>query len=251
MTKEIPLRLGKVVKSNSHCDYVVQLADSMEVRTPPRPEDYGFGCFVKFQETGEGARAGGMRGTIDRPDAVSPIEDPLAEAQITLPWETRSTPAPAPTTVGIIYNSQLFNPQFLSNGPRLSSEPDPLFTPDLIQETRTLLGVVLIGELCPAIGPHPSPYGLQGIPRRVVPVNTPVYRLEPQEIHQFHRSSSQKPQFQYYNLLLRYGGGFATHLTEQVLEELVALQLFQGAEQRALETLCREMAWKNTMGTMG
>jgi len=35
------------------------------------------------------------------------------------------------------------------------------------------------------------------------------------------------------------------------LEELVGLQLFQGAEQRALETLCREMAWKNTMGTMG
>ncbi|MGA1476426.1 MAG: hypothetical protein ACO4AI_14960 [Prochlorothrix sp.] len=52
-------------------------------------------------------------------------------------------------------------------------------------------------------------------------------------------------------MLLRYGGSFATHLTEQVLEELVAFQIFQGAEQRALETLCREMAWKNTMGTMG
>lgn len=240
------MRLGKVVKSNSHCDYVVQLADAMEVRTPPRPEDYGFGCFVKFQDGAETpARRSG-----DRSPSPFP-EDPLADSQIALPWEAAAAPGPTSTTVGIIYNSQLFNPQFLSNGPRLSSDPDPIFSPDLIQETRTLLGVVLIGELCTAIGSAAAPYGLQGIPRCVVPVNTPVYRLEPEEIQQFHHSIHQKPQFHYYNLLLRYGGSFATHLTEQVLEELVALQLFQGAEQRALETLCREMAWKNTVGTMG
>ena len=29
--------------------------------------------------------------------------------------------------------------------PGLSSEPDPMFTPDLVQETRTLLGIVLVG----------------------------------------------------------------------------------------------------------
>lgn len=225
------MRLGKVVKSNSHCDYVVQLADGMDVAVPPRPEDYGFGCFVKLEGT---------------PDRVPwPLASDPDSPQIALPWQTPSVPTP--TTVGIIYNSQLFNPQFLNNGPRLSSDPDPLFTPDLINETRTLLGVVLIGELRSG---SPQPHGIQGIPPQVVPVNTQVYRMTLEEIRAFHRSPQGKPQFRYYSLLLRYGGSFATHLTEQVLQELVGLRLFQDADQRALETLCREMSWKNTLGAM-
>ncbi|WP_448560855.1 hypothetical protein [Trichothermofontia sp.] len=200
------MRLGKVVKSNSHCDYLVEVDDSFGVADPPQPEDYGFGSFVKFED--------------------------LAGRH----W-----------AVGIVYNSQLFNPLFLNMGPRLSSEPDPLFTPDLIQETRTLLGVVLIGAL---VTQAPQPYGQQGIPRVVVPVNTPVFRMTAAEIHQFHRNQDQQPQFCYYSLLLRYGGSFAYHLTQQVLNDLADRQFFQGVEQRALEILCKELAWRNTMGAM-
>jgi hypothetical protein len=185
----------------------------MDVIDPPRPDDYGFGCFVKFARN-------------DRPPSVT---------------------QPHPYTVGIIYNSQLFNPLFLNTGPRLSSEPDPLFTPDLISETRTLLGVVLIGELQ---FQNTLAYGIQGIPKTVVPVNTPVFRMTDQEIYRFHLNLDQKPQFRYHSLLLRYGGSFASHLTEQVLQEVVNLSLFENAEQRALEILCREMTWRNTMGAM-
>lgn len=200
------MRLGKVVKSNSHCDYLVEVDDSFGVAEPPQPEDYGFGSFVKFEDL-DGRH-----------------------------W-----------AVGIVYNSQLFNPMFLNMGPRLSSEPDPLFTPDLIQETRTLLGVVLIGTL---VTPAKQPYGQHGIPRMVVPVNTPVVRMTAAEIHQFHLNENQQPQFCYYSLLLRYGGSFATHLTQQVLDDLADRQLFQGSEQRALEMLCKELSWRNTMGVM-
>jgi hypothetical protein len=42
------MRLGKVVKSNSHCDYLVQLDDSMDYMNAPRPDDYGFGTFVQL-----------------------------------------------------------------------------------------------------------------------------------------------------------------------------------------------------------
>lgn len=200
------MRLGKVVKSNSHCDYIVQLDDHMEVIEPPKPEDYGFGCFVKLEE----------------PDVRH--------------W-----------AVGVIYNSQLFNPMFLSNGPRLSSEPDPMFTPDLITETRTLLGVVLIGCM---VEEADRTYGMHGMPRVVVPVNTLVFRMTPAEIYQFHLSQRQRPQFCYYSHLLRCGGSFASQLTQQVLMELADSQLFDGAEQRALEILCKELAWKNTMAAM-
>ena len=200
------MRLGKVVKSNSHCDYIVQVDDRMEVRQPPQADDYGFGCFVKLEDEG------------DRHWAV-----------------------------GVIYNSQLFNPAFLNNGPRLTSEPDPLFAPDLILETRTLLGVVLIGGM---VQQGKLSYGTHGIPRVVVPVNTPVCIMTTAEIYRFHMNELQRPQFCYYSHLLRFGGGFAAQLTQQVLKELADSQLFDGAEQRALEILCKELSWKNTMGAM-
>lgn len=199
------VRLGKVVKSNSHCDYVVQLDDTMEVLHPPQPDDYGFGSFVKLE-------------TDERHWAV-----------------------------GLIYNSQLFNPQFLNTGPRLSSEPDPLFTPDLVTETRTLLGTVLIGTL---ERQNNHSYGWHGIPRVVVPVNTPVATMTPIEIYHFHLNQTDQPQFCYFSQLLRYGGNLASYLAQQVLTELHDRGLFEGPGQRALAILCKELAWKNTMGAM-
>ena len=199
-------RLGKVVKSNSHCDYVVQVDDGHDVTQPPAPEDYGFGQFVALEDG-------------DRHWAV-----------------------------GLVYNSQLVNPLFLNNGPRLSSEPDPLFTPDLISETRTLLGVVLVGTLEKT--ETGAPYGHHGIPRVVVPVNTAVHRLSPETVHHFHFTATGQPQFCYYSHLLRSGGLFAAQLTQQVLTELIDSRLFEEADQRALTVLCKELSWKNTMGAM-
>jgi hypothetical protein len=198
-------RIGKVVKSNSHCDYVIQVDDSHEVVSPPNTGDYGFGQFVGLEDG-------------DRHWAV-----------------------------GLIYNSQLVNPMFLNNGPRLSSEPDPIFTPDLISETRILLGVVLVGTLKKN---DAVLYGEHGIPKEVVPVNTDVFRLNTETVYRFHCTQEDKPQFRYYNHLLRSGGLFAAQLTQQVLDELIASNMFAGADQRALTVLCKELSWKNTMGAM-
>lgn len=200
------MRLGKVVKSNSHCDYIVQLDDAYAVDNPPSADAFGFGSFVKLEEK-EGRH-----------------------------W-----------AVGLVYNSQLINPQFLNNGPRLSSEPDPLFSPDLIEETRTVLGTVLIGTL---IREGDRTYGIHGIPRVVVPVNTPVSCMSQDEVHHFHRNPQQQSQFCYYSHLLHCGGTFAAELTQQVLTDLVESGLFLGRDQRALEILCRELSWKTTMGAM-
>ncbi|MDB9526360.1 hypothetical protein PN498_10210 [Oscillatoria sp. CS-180] len=203
---ETAQRIGKVVKSNSHCDYVIQVDDGHDVVTPPSPENYGFGQFVALDDG-------------DRHWAV-----------------------------GLVYNSQLVNPMFLSNGPRLSSEPDPIFTPDLISETRTLLGVVLVGSLkTEAVD---TVYGEHGIPKEVVPVNTNVYSLDTATVHRFHCTQEGRPQFCYYSHLLRSGGLFAAQLTQQVLDELINSNLFEGVDQRALTVLCKELSWKNTMGAM-
>lgn len=198
-------RIGKVVKSNSHCDYVVQVDDGHDVVAPPAPEDYGFGQFVSLESR-------------DRHWAV-----------------------------GLIYNSQLVNPLFLNNGPRLSSEPDPFFTPDLIQETRTLLGVALIGRL---ENRNKHPFGIHEIPKVVAPVNATVYRMPKEEVGYFHKNPDGKSQFAYYPHLIRLGGPFAPQLAQQVLTDLLQNEAFLGTDQRALAVLCKELAWKNTISAM-
>jgi len=200
------MRLGKVVKSNSHCDYVVQLDDRFSVTHPPDAHDFGFGSFVK-------------------------LEEPEGEH-----W-----------AVGIIYNTQLMNPMFMNNGPRLSSEPDAFFTPDLIDDTRTLLGIVLVGRLEAS---YQQPFGVQGIPRLVVPVNSSAWLMNDIEIGQFHTDTDNRPQFCYYSHLLRCGGSFASELTLHILEHLIQQELFPAAEQRALDIIRKELMWKNTMAAM-
>ncbi|MFK8181722.1 MAG: hypothetical protein AB8B99_00005 [Phormidesmis sp.] len=205
--------LGKVVKSNSHCDYVVQLDTPNDVENPPQIEDYGFGQFVKFDSHRHWA-------------------------------------------VGIVYDTQLFNSAFLNNGPRLTSAPDPIFTPDLVQDTCILLNVVLVGTFQNAISKARSKetnargYGLHGIPRVVIPANTPVCQMNTDEVHSFHLTADGNPQFAYYGHLLQSGGGFAVQLAQQVLGELIETELFTGPHQRALEVLSKELSWKSTMGAM-
>jgi hypothetical protein len=195
------MRLGKVVKSNSHCDYIVQLDDEMNVSRPPQPDDYGFGTFVKLE-------------TEERHWAI-----------------------------GLIYNSQLFNPAFLNTGPRLVSEPDPFFTPDLIKETHVLLWTVLIGTL---VQDPDLVYGCQGIPPTVVPVNTPVWTMNEEDVQAFHRDSEQYPQFSYYSHVLKSGGVFAAQLLAQVLGQVSPMM--EGGDRRAVEILRKELLWKETMG---
>ena len=55
--------IGKIVKSNSHIDYVCQVFGVGETPQPPAPEDYSFGAFVAAEleaNGGAGATLGGV-----------------------------------------------------------------------------------------------------------------------------------------------------------------------------------------------
>lgn len=98
--------IGKVVKSNSHTDYVCQVYGPGEVEYPPAVEDYAFGRFV----------------------------------QIALPTH------PQAWLVGLIYDTILLNPDFGRLGPRLSPPSDlAVFSPDYLNEKVTLVGIMAIG----------------------------------------------------------------------------------------------------------
>jgi hypothetical protein len=47
------MQLGKIVKSNSHIDYICQIYNLKDVPLPPTIEDYAFGTFVKIPITNE------------------------------------------------------------------------------------------------------------------------------------------------------------------------------------------------------
>lgn len=104
------LPIGKIVKSNSHIDYVCQVFGQGETLHPPAPSAYGFGSFVAVE------------------------------------LETAGEPSRA--LVGLVYNTLLMNPEFGALGPRLSPRSEvEIFSPDYLAETATLLGVIAIGWL--------------------------------------------------------------------------------------------------------
>lgn len=100
--------LGKIVRSNSHIDYVCQVYAPGEVEQPPDPADYAFGTFVRIA------------------------------------LETQ----PQSWLVGLVYDTVLLNPDFGNLGPRLSPQTElAVFSPDYLQEKATLLGITAIGML--------------------------------------------------------------------------------------------------------
>ncbi len=103
------MRIGKIVKSNTHVDYVCQVFSVGEIVEPlPSPEDYAFGTFVRVGLSADAARY----------------------------------------LVGLIYSTILMNPEFGNLGPRLSPSADlEVFSPDYLREQATLVGVVAVGQV--------------------------------------------------------------------------------------------------------
>ena len=100
--------IGKIVKSNTHIDYVCQVYGPGELVAQPLPTDYAFSKFVAIELNGYGSSPGAL--------------------------------------IGVIYNTLLLNPDFGSLGPRLSPRGEQeIFTPDYLSETATLVGIVALG----------------------------------------------------------------------------------------------------------
>ena len=112
--------IGKLVRSNSHTDYVCQVYGPAEVEAPPAPADYAFGTFVRIPL---GETAGDLVGLI---------------------YDT------------VLLNPDFGNlgPR-LSPAPDLA-----VFSPDYLAEKVTLVGITAVGTLAPdgpAVHGVPSP----------------------------------------------------------------------------------------------
>jgi len=186
--------IAKIVKSNSHVDYVGKVLDRIEVENPPAPEHYRFGQFVHIPSNGWQGSAGGRNS--HGPEAALPHA----------------------SAVGIIYNSQLVNPDYDRVGPRLSSpaEMNAVFSPDLLNEQGVLIGVLLVGWI-EEHQPH------QGIPRAVIPVNSDIVAISPDQMLSFHKNRLGGLSLHYYPHVITHARQFAQQLLLSVLDQLEAV----------------------------
>jgi hypothetical protein len=198
------VKIAKIVRSNSHVDYVGRVIDSLDAAEPPSAEDYGFAQFVR------------------------------------IPFEEREE------LIGVVYTTQLANPEYGSFGPRLSPQADlAVLSPDYLNEQGVLLGILLLGWRVRAGGAWAA---RQGVPRRVVPVGQDVYTLSDAEAFEFHRGEGGGLQLHYFSQTLAHAGPFAVPLVEAVITQLEPA--CSAAERQRLCVLKKSLVWQRTLGGM-
>lgn len=176
------MRIGKIVKSNTHVDYVCQVYGPGEIVEPqPSPEDYAFGTFVQVGLSADAAQA--------------------------VPGSSY--------LVGLIYSTILMNPEFGNLGPRLSPPADlEIFSPDYLREQATLVGIVAVGQVTPG-GTH------QGVPRLAAAVSAEVTTMGADEVRAFHITPPDNDlALAYAPVLLAQGDPLVPHLLLDVINRL-------------------------------
>jgi hypothetical protein len=175
------MRIGQVVKSNTHVDYVCQIDNPGEFDSSPSPEDYAFGTFVRVGLSADAAR------------------EALRSSYL----------------VGLIYSTILMNPEFGNLGPRLSPPADlEVFSPDYLREQATLVGIVAVGQVTPG-GTR------QGVPGLAASVGAKVTTMTADEVRAFHTSpSGDGLALAYAPLLLAQGDPLIPHLLLNVINRL-------------------------------
>ena len=193
------VKIAKIVKSNSHVDYVGRIVDAFDADEPPQAVDYGFAQFVSI---------------------------PLADGS---------------EVIGVIYNSQLINPEYGNFGPRLSSAADnSVLSPDYLNEQGLLVGILLLGWRDEKKVNH------HAVPRRVIPVNQDIYRLEDADVLQFHKGEDGHVRLHYYSQVITHAGLFSAPLIEAIIEQLEPA--CEPEERQRLCVLKNALVWQRTVG---
>lgn len=189
------MRIAKIVKSNSHVDYIARVLDRLDSTEPPAHEHYQFGQFVFI-------------------------------------------PTDSLTMVGIIYNSQLINPEYGRLGPRLSSSADmnAVFSPDLVNEQGVLIGLLLVGWMEEDGSSH------QGVPRSVIAVNSEVVTMGEDEVREFHTDRNGRLVLRYYSQVITHARQFAPQLLLAALDQLEII--FADSSKSEIAVLRRTLNWQ-------
>jgi hypothetical protein len=209
-------RIAKIVKSNSHVDYVGRVIDPLDASEPPAADDYGFAQFVSL-----------------------PLE---------------AVGGTSCEVVGVVYDTQLVNPEYGSLGPRLSPREEmAVLSPDYLNEQGVLVGILLLGwrereKGNGGGGGAARGRSQHGVPRRVIPVGQDVYAMADAEVQEFHRGEDGSVVLSYFSQVVAHAGAFALPVVEAVISQLEPTASAQ--DRQRLCVLRRSLSWQRTLGQM-
>src|SRR5207244_218002 len=229
--------IGKIVKSDSHINYVCQIYGPREVEVEPGPADYAFGRFVRI----------GLRS--EQPD------DPHSDLNFALGISHE----PKTYAVGVIYDTILLNPAFGSLGPRLSNKTQvELFSPDYISEKAVLIYVMILGMIeqrTTLLGESEILSTMHGVPLLSLELGSEIEIMNDEEVRAFHFFSDPDRIGQAAYLHM----GYLPHIIGQrnSLLPMVTLRIIDQLERlfpqnlSLLSIVKRNFAWRLKVETTG
>jgi hypothetical protein len=230
--------IGKIVKSDSHINYVCQIYGPREVEVEPGPPDYAFGRFVRIAVRSS---------QLDDPDTTLDLALGISQEPVTY-------------AIGVIYDTILLNPAFGSLGPRLSNETQvELFSPDYISEKAVLIYVMVLGmmELQPSPSGSPGILStMHGVPLLSLELGSEIETMTDEEVRAFHfftDAAGPDTQTPYLHM------GYLPHIIAQrnSLLPMVALRIIDQLERlfpqniSLLSIVKRNFAWRLKVETTG
>lgn len=145
------VRIGSIVSSNSHLDYVVEIFKERDCDRPPELHEREFG----------------------QPVFIKKVIDGTEHA-----------------VMGVIYDTKLVDPDQGRTGPRLAQDNQAQFTPGYIEERTTLAGVALLGTAVISDG-RTITDPTHRMPRWTLEVDDTVYQCPDEVTVSFHTVDEQ------------------------------------------------------------
>ena len=197
------VRIGSIVSSNSHLDYVVEVYKERDCERPPELHEREFGQPVFIKKTVDGTEHAVM---------------------------------------GVIYDTQLVDPDQGRTGPRLAQDDQAQFTPGYIEERTTLAGVALLGTA--AINDDRTITNpTHQMPRWTLEVDDTVFHC-PDEITRSFHSIDDQIQLAYMDRLVDIAGDLGAEVIVALIDRLRGLLPEDDPNQRVLDVVEQNVQWQ-------
>lgn len=197
------VQIGSIVSSNSHLDYVVEVYQERDCERPPKLNEREFGQPVFIKKTIDGTEHAVM---------------------------------------GVIYNTQLVDPDQGRTGPRLAQDDQAQFTPGYIEERTTLAGVALLGTATISEDRSISEPTHQ-MPRWTLEVDDTVYHCPDELTAAFHTFDDQI-QLAYIDRLVDIAGDLGAEVIVALIERLRTVLPEDDPNQQVLDVVEQNVQWQ-------
>ncbi len=142
--------------------------------------------------------------------------------------------------VGVISDSRLVNPEYLSPSTRLG-QASALgeLRRDLVEDKRTLIAILLLGSVVGGVPQH-------SIPLKVLESGADVESMSGEDAAAFHRNNDGGVRMGYFPSLMSHSGPLSATLARTIIDSLKAH--FSEAERQKLAVMADSISWKQAFG---